>query len=417
MNKEIEKNIVWLAIEGALITLVNNLVAQNNNLFALRLNANDFQIGLVTALPQFVGLMVLIPGALWTDRLVNKRRMLISSLLLLSLVYLCLGFAPQMGESKLIFFLTLIALSSAPMTVYNISWQAYFSDVMADESRNRALTLRTRGTFIIGIVTPLITGVMLSSVKSNAGKIKFHQGFIWVACILLILQIMSLKKISGGDVGVQKGLALSDLRNVLRALAGNRRFVGFAGVALFFYLTWHVDWTVYYLGQIHYLKMNEAWLSYVTVGGALMQLLTLDFWSRMNKKLGVRFTIILAGSGLGVCTIAMMTAVSLPVSTGRVVFLVLHLVGNITIGIVMLNILQCLLQVIPETNKTLSISVYTVLVTLSNAVMPMVGVWAYTALGGTAQAMKIFYLMVLALRIVAIALWAIRWRMLRMEPN
>ncbi|MDP4089597.1 MAG: hypothetical protein Q8930_10050, partial [Bacillota bacterium] len=50
------------AYEGVLIALINNLINNNNNLFATRLGATDFQLTLVIALPQLVGILVLLPG-------------------------------------------------------------------------------------------------------------------------------------------------------------------------------------------------------------------------------------------------------------------------------------------------------------------------------------------------------------------
>lgn len=105
----------------------------------------------------------------------------------------------------------------------------------------------------------------------------------------------------------------------------------------------------------------------------------------MNEKMGVRFGIILGNVGLAGCVASMLIATSLPASSGPVVFLVLNTLSNITFPTVPLNLLQCLLQVVPEKNKTLSISIYTMFISLSNAFMPMAGVAVYTALGETCR--------------------------------
>lgn len=66
-----------------------------------------------------------------------------------------------------------------------------------------------------------------------------------------------------------------------------------------------------------------------------------------------------------------------------------------------LNMIQCLLQVIPNKNKTLSISFYTILVTLSNAFMPMVGVLIYTKLGANLAGLQTTFGIIFVLRIVS----------------
>ena len=114
--------LLLFTLEGILITLVNNLVGNNNNLFATRLGASDYELSLVTTLPQIIGMLVLIPGGILTDRMVNKRSMVIASLFLITGFYFFIGFVPFLGSYKLAAFLILIALSMGPMTIYNVSW-------------------------------------------------------------------------------------------------------------------------------------------------------------------------------------------------------------------------------------------------------------------------------------------------------
>lgn len=411
------RNKIFFAYEGVLIALVINLINNNNNLFATRLGASNFQLSLVASLPQVVGMLVLIPGAIFTDRMRNKSGMVIKSLILLSAFYMVLGFVPMMGKYRLIIFLILISLSIGPMTLYNASWQAYFSDVIHTKDRNVTFTLRTSWTFIINIVAPLLTGFVLASASTNSEKLKFHQSFFWTGCILLIIQILILKKISGGNTEAISVIKVKDLRNLLFELIENRKFLGFLGAAMFFYMCWQADWTLYYIGQITYLKLNEAWLSYVNVGGALVQFLTIGFWSRINEKHGVRFPIIIGSLGLSFFPLIIIFCTTLPLSIGPLIFLILSTLSNFAFATITLNILQCLLQVIPEKNKTLSISMYTFIIALSNAVMPVVGVKVYTGLGGDLRAFHITFFILFILRIIATGIWTLRWWMLRDEPK
>ncbi len=408
---------VLFAYEGVLIAFINNLINNNNNLFATRLGASDFQLTLIIALPQLVGMLVLLPGGILTDRMSNKKRMVIFSLSVLLVVYFVLGFVPFLGKYSLTAFLVLLAVSVGPMTMYNASWQAYFSDVVPIKERNMAFTLRTKWTFLVNIGTPLLTGILLASAASTSGKIRLHQSFFWLSCILILLQILTLKRISGGTAHVHSSVSLSELGAAAKALVHNKAFLGFLAVALLFYMSWQIDWTLYYIGQVKYLKLNEAWLSYCNVGGAAMQLLTIGFWSRINEKHGIRFSIIMGGLGLCFFPLAMIISTSLPANVGPYIFFLLSTASNFGFATVSLNILQCLLQVIPEKNKTLSISIYTLFISLSNAFMPMVGVKVYTVFGADLRALHITFFIIFAARIISTSLWAFRWWLLRNEPK
>ena len=93
--------------------------------------------------------------------------------------------------------------------------------------------------------------------------------------------------------------------------------------------------------------------------------------------------------------------------------LIMNTLANITLAAVNLNMMQCLLQVVPDNNKTLYISIYTVLVTLSNAFMPLVGVVLYTKLGADLEALQLMFWIIFVARIISTGRWGLRWWKLR----
>lgn len=418
MGASNNKILVLFAIEGLLITLVNNLVGNYNNLFATRLGASDFELSLVITLPQLVGMIVLIPGGILTDHMPNKRNMVIMSLALISGAYFLIGFTPLLGSIKLVAFLALLSISSAPMTIYNVSWQAYFSDVVVkEESRNSILTVRNGINFLVGMIIPLSCGALLASAKTIGQKLRLHQVYIWIAGISLILQIFVLKRIHSNQENAPAGIRFREIKTALLELKSNRSFLGFIGVALFFYMTWHIDWTLYFLGQVDYLGMDEAWLSYASIGNAVIQFVTIRYWSRLNMKKGIRFSIIFGNLGLATFPITMIIATSIPSDYAKLAFIILNSVSSLAFATVTLNMQLLLLQVLPEKNKTLNISLYTMLVTLSNAFMPLAGVALYTAMGADLKAYQTMFWIILVLRLVSTSLWVIRWWIMRKEPK
>lgn len=405
-----EQTAVLFTLEGIFLSITNNIIINNNNLYATRLGASNFQISLVTSLPQLVGMIALIPGGMITDRMRNKRKMVITTLFLVAIVYASIGFVPLLPQHQVIAFLGLLALSAGPMTLYNASWQAYFSDVVDERERNRVYAVRTRWTFAVAITVPLITGTLLVSAKTVSAKIGYHQFFFWIATLLILIQILVLKRISGGGVQPRQRMSVLEIKREFVNLLRNKRYMRFVVVALFFYMVWQSDWSLYYLAQVNYLKYNEQWLSFVVVGGATIQFLSIGFWSRVNERFGMWSSMVLGALSLAIYPVAIIISTSLPLLIGKPLFIAMIVLAGFGFTAILLNILQCLLQVIPKENKTLSISVYTVLITLSNVVMPMLGVEVYTALGASKGALHTTYVFVFLGRIIAVGLWMLLWR-------
>lgn len=402
--------LLMFTIEGILFAIATNVINNNNNLFALRLGATDAQVSLVSSIPQFVGLLVLLPLGILTDRMRNKRVMVTLSLLALAFFYLLVGFVPYLGSYGFTAFLLLLSLSMGPMTGYNASWQAYFSDVVPFENRNRVLTARTGGMFFVNVALPLATGALLAFSTDIGYKIRIHQIFIWFVFLMFLLQAAVVGRIKGGYSENINPVKLPDFHAALKELIHHKPFMKFLGGALFFYIFWQTDWTLYFLGQVNYLKMNEAWLSYAAIGAALAQFVTIGFWSRVNEKMGPRFGVIFGNLGLAFCPVCMIISTSLPAKTGPVVFLILNTLANLAFATVPLNIPQYLLSVIPDKNKTLSISIYTIFITLSNAVMPMAGVKAYQLLGNNLNAFRAVFVVLFLLRILSSFQWYLSYR-------
>jgi len=407
------------AMDGLLAALAVNIASNNNNLFALRLGAGDYQLSLVQFLPQIFTMLILIPGGLFAGSLHNKRRIIIGALITGAIGYLLcalspfLRFAPGGGEFNsaysVRFFLVFLALSAGSIATYNISWQSFFPEVIDIKDRNYVLTKRSHMDVFISIPLPLLVGAVLIH-AAGGGKILVHQFFYIFAALFLVLAALNYRGIKAVRPAAPKRVSFSEIIKSVQSLSHNRPYLLFIAVTLFFYMTWHFDWTLYFIGQVTYLKMNEFQIGLATLGATTAQFLTMRFWSRVNEKHGVVLPVTFGILGLSLCPVVMIISTSLPVSIGRYVFLPLHAIVSLPLATTTLNMLQCLLQVADEENVSFSISLYTCLVCLSNAVMPVAGIALYRALGGDRNGLRLAFAIFFVLRIIAAGLWLLRWK-------
>src|SRR5665647_1811455 len=103
-----------LASEGILFTLIITLAHNNNNLYASRLGASSSDLGLLASLPPIVGMLTLIPFAMITDRLHNKKPMVILSAIGLGFLYILVGMAAFMDSSRVPLLIGLLVLVNVP---------------------------------------------------------------------------------------------------------------------------------------------------------------------------------------------------------------------------------------------------------------------------------------------------------------
>jgi len=406
------------AMDGLLAALAVNILSNNNNLFALRLGAGDYQLSLVQFLPQMFTMMILVPGGIFAGSLHNKRRMVIGALITGAFGCLLCSLSPffrlanfmNNSSYSIYFFLSFLSLTAGAVAMYNISWQSFFPDVVEINERNRVLTMRAHMDVFISIPLPLLVGTVLIKAVTNRDKIFAHQGFYLCAALFLILAAMNYRRIKAVRHIVPKQVSFLEIKKAMRSILHNRQYLMFIGTAIFLYMTWHFDWTLYFIGQVSYLKMNEFQVGLTTLGATAAQFLTMRFWSRRNEKYGVVLPVTFGILGLCLYPVAMIIALSLPVSIAPYVFLAFHAIISLPLAAITLNMLQCLLQVADEEYRSFYLSVHTCLVCLSNAVMPVAGVALYRALGGDRNGLRIAFAIIFALRIVAVFLWLYRYK-------
>ena len=402
-------------IDGILTMGAVSIVANNNNLFAQRLGAGDFHLSMLQFLPQMLNLFLLIPMGMVTDSLGNKRRMLYMALVMAGLFFAAAGSAVFVPVHTVYFFIAFLAFANVAVVLTNLVWQSYFPEVVPEdaweevrETRNNILTFRARMTMIVSLVAPLSIGAILTAIPSNDGKIAAHQVFYILAAVMLISNAFHFRKIKAVRPAPPKRASLSQLKIAAARLSKNKLFIWFAVTILFFHMTWHADWTLYFIGQRNYLQMNELFLSLTPVAAMVSQLVTLKYWSRNNTRQGVERPLVYGMLGLALCPAGMILGVSLPYAwLGISVFLLVHLISHLAFANITLNLFQCLLKVVDEEYRSFSISVYTMLITLSNAIMPVVGVALYRGFGGDRSALVVTFAILFALRIIAAGCWMV----------
>ncbi|MDR3084893.1 MAG: MFS transporter, partial [Christensenellaceae bacterium] len=377
-------------IEGMCFQYMASTGMFGNNIFASNLGASDAQIGLIQTATNAVSVILLLPAGIWADRMKSSKGMPMLILCFLGAMYFLYGLTPWMGSFKMTYFFVFLGLTAGVLATYNAQWQGFFGDVTREGERNQLYSFRNRFMFMIGTAAPLVFGMMLAR-ATGSGKLTVLQIFYFINGGVALLGALVISRIRGGQrspeqLQAMKRFSARDILEVLRALKGDARFLSFFLCILYFHLAWHTDFSMWYIGQTVYCGLDEAQLSYVNAVTSVLQLAAIGFWAWLNQKKTVHFTILFGALGQAICPLVMMFSASLPGPERPWVFLGLAAAANMTNSCIPLCLVQMLLAVVPVRNRALAISLYTMAITLSNAVMPFLGVQIYTALGADWQA-------------------------------
>ncbi len=368
------KNTMYFTFEGAVGAIILNLANPFFSMFARRMGASDYEIGLVSSLPALIGIMALVPGSLLVDRSGNKKKIVSRLILLFGVMYPLAALTPLFGNYKVPLFVTVIALMNWPFSVFNISWQSFFSDVMVSNF-NSAFTKRTRAATVVGTSTSLAAGLLLAYIpKDDTERIVMYQLFFGLSFLLAIIQSWLLNRVTSPnlqkDTGVQTK-SLTTIKECLNNLLIYKEFRTFIILAFIFHVSWHMGWPLFFIYQVDVIGINEAWLSYVNVAVGFAGVITYTFWGKIIEKKGARLVLIFGTLGLSVNALTMILVKS------QFPLLLQSTVTGLTFSAFTLAIFSNLIEVVPQKNKTINIAIYTTLIYLSQFISPLVGVWLY----------------------------------------
>lgn len=407
-------------IEGIFLQFATSVNNYGNNLYATNLGATDSQIGLIQTIPNMITVLSLLPIGVITNRMKSSKPVLVTLLLFLGLMYIGYATVPVFGKHRMLFFFIFLGMTVSTLQTYNAQWQTFFGDTVHPHARNLVYTFRNRFMMFAGTITPLICSFAMSPAELPEEKLLVLRIFYYLCGGMMILQAIAIFKIRDGErspelLAEMKKFSVQDVGSVLRQMVADKRFLSFFLAMMLFYFGWHLDWSVIYIMQVQYCGYTEVELGYWCSISCIVQLLSLGFWSRLNGRKSVYFTFIFAISGLVGSSFSVALTLLMPASCRMLLLMVLVNLSTIPQTAINICAVQMLLNFSPKRNRAMIISLYTIAVTLSNSLMPYLGVQIYIALGSDHQAIFLTFLLILLVRTAAMLVFWRRYRNMKRD--
>jgi MFS family permease len=373
----LEQNIRLNVYHGIIANIALNMVNPFVGIFAVRLGATNYQIGLVSSAPALVGLLSMIPGGKFIDTRLDRKRWCATFMFLHRLFYLLLAAIPFFTPDKRAGVLVLtLALMNLPGSIANVSWQGFISRVVPQKRRASAFAKRSLAMNVAGTIAVLIAGRVLDIISYPIGyQLVFAAAFAF-ACteIWVFRHLQELPDVSEGALSseIPVGTFLSSLPRAiisdLREIVTKSRFVRFTLTSIFFYFAWQVAWPLFTLYQVRELGATNLWVSILNLSNTGGSLVGYGFWSKYMERNGSLKTLFV--STLGIFIVPAVYAFSRSLYT--IAFFNI-LTGAIFSG-VMLSLFNSLLDMTPDERKTTYIAYYNTAITASTIFAPMAGV-------------------------------------------
>jgi MFS family permease len=393
----------YIILEGmayaVIISLLNNYVM----MFAKRMGAHDLQIALISSLPPLVAIIVLIPCGILIEKMKSKRAVAGVLILINSIFFLMIAFVPFIpNQAKLTIYVIIIGLMNWPGSLYVTVWQSFFSDNFTGDYANRVYSLRSKYSTLIGLVSVLLAGYILSAIPKNENDRIIIYQFFFIACFVIsIMQVFFLSQVKNGQD--EKAESIKEKSNYFRIrdikeIFSNKTFMFFSFSSVVFHFAWQACWPLFFIYHVDYVKVNEFQLGIIGVASGLAAFISYSVWSKMARIKGNSLIIVFGALGLAINPFLYLKVWNF------YTVVVINVIIGVSIAGFTLTLFCRMLEVLPEGKKTVYISFFNTLVSITGFTAPLLSIWMLKEIG-----IFLTFLLFGILRLIGTALYAWGW--------
>ncbi|MGG5254011.1 MFS transporter [Neobacillus sp. SM06] len=353
---------------GIAATMVLNMSTNYFPLFAIGvLSASNYQVSLISSLPQFVGMFAVILGSIFLNQQNNKKKFTAYSIFYtrLFLVFMLFSlFVPKDYRSWV--FVILVGLMNFPGSFANLSWQAFIGDLIPEQRRSLFFSERNKVLTIVGVVTTFLIGLILQQFhKDNPLPYEFLFAFSFAAGIMEVFYLMK-------HVEPEKKKELKQKKLFSRAnwqIFRDKPFRYFLFCGLFFNFAWQMSWPLFSIYQIRDAHANGLWISLFSVANQIAQIISFKWWGKMADKHGNAKMMILVSIGMAT------TPVLTVLSSNLIYLTIVNASSGLFVSGTVLLLFNQLLEVTNEKTRSTYISSYNIFLAIVGFVSPQFGVY------------------------------------------
>jgi MFS family permease len=369
---ENEKSSIY---NGIASTVSTNMVNGYIPLFAIGvLGATNQQIGLIVSLPSIIGMLALLPGAIWLNRVQSKKNFAVISTFFTRLLFSLILFVPFLGSPYAAWALVgLVALLNFPGALSGLSWQSMIGDLVPEKRRGEFFSSRNRYNTIAAMAVTFATGVFLQQFHKESAFP--YQILFLAAFIFALLEIYFLIRHKDSMKASEHQLVEPKSRNLSLNVYKHKPYLAFLISALLFSFSAQMAWSLFSIYQIKEANATALWLSMFSVTNQLAQIVSIKWWANAADRRGNSFVLFIAAAGMA-------TAPALTVLSANLVYLTLI---NLWIGLFVsgtnLLLFNQLLKASPEADRTNYIANYNFLLSIIGFIAPQMGVFLLNGMG------------------------------------
>lgn len=365
------RNVINSLVDGMWYCVMAGLALPFVGMFAIRLGASDYMVGLITSLPALLGLLAQLPSAWLAGQARSLQRLTMTAGFLHRVFYLLFVFIPLLPVPRIVqawVFVIGYAVANFPGTVCSTAWQAMMGEMFPETLRGQIFGERN---MLTGIVTLVFTAVAGWYYDRTNGIFPWNYSITFaisfIGLMMSLFYLSRLREARPASVHERRRSGVSSFGRV-REVLHHRPFMIFAAGMLVFHFGLHLPAAVFTIMWVKQLHLPESWIGNFSVVNGLAAVFVYRWLGRVADRRGNGF--VLFASLVGFLTLPMLYAYAY----NPYAIALLQVLSGFAGAAFNLGLFNTLLGTAPEAARADYIAVFNLLMGISGFALPMIGV-------------------------------------------
>lgn len=371
------RNVRYLCREVAWAGIAGGILVSFLSIFALRLGASAFEVGLLTTGPAVAGILFPLPAA----RLVRRRwgkRVVVIPLALNRMLYAVLVFVPWAPAALRVPLLVgSVTLLAVPAAFFTTAFVPLLAKVLPPAIRARVVGARGTLAGLTSTLAVLVAGKIL-----DLAPFPINFQIIFVLALLAAqistylvgrVAVPALNEQPARQAPVLAECSAAGAVDAARAAI----FWRHTASAVVFSLGLFLPTALYPIVLVEKLHATNGWIGALAMLGGMAGVICSSPWARMAVRSGNRTVLVASGAALAL----------VPLGAGAAPNVLAYIPVSLAAGALMpgvgLGLFQCLLDVAPAGRQTQYTAMYSMIVNGAAAGGPVLGTLLLSVLGLT----------------------------------
>lgn len=303
LNNDDDRNSLYLVMEMFWASILSS-AATFNAAFAIRLGANNFEVGLLTSVPALVAVLVSIPAGRFLQQQSRRSPWIYGALMLHRAGFLLVALAPWVNLPHIsngLLVVIILIMNTFTAHFFNVGWTPLLAEVVPENRRAALFAARN----IVNGITLSIGGLLLGQWLTHSSFPGNYQIMYFVGFLASLVSMYYLVKLKVPDSipsppRVQVKLPLKErVRSARQAFTNYPEFLAITRNTLLHGIGLWMAAPLYTLYFVRTLEASDGWLGINSMVASLGTIVGYGFWrwlmSRWGEPVTLKRTIVLIG--------------------------------------------------------------------------------------------------------------------------